>query len=86
MSRSMSSPVVVQVSHELSLKKGALRVIERIGSVAGPLLAACVLGQFGYAGSAASSGVIVIAGSVLLGLVLLALGDGRRTATARGLP
>ncbi|MBL8248484.1 MAG: MFS transporter, partial [Candidatus Competibacter sp.] len=65
---------------------GALRVIERIGSVAGPLLAAWVLGQFGYAGSAASSGVIVIAGSVLLGLVLLALGDGRRTATARGLP
>ena len=64
----------------------ALRVIERIGSVAGPLLAAWVLGRFGYAGSAAGSGVIVITGSVLLGLGLLALGDGRRAVPGRGLP
>ena len=64
----------------------ALRVIERIGSVAGPLLAAWVLGQLGYVGSAASSGVIVIAGSALLALALLALGDRHRPLPARSAP
>lgn len=62
----------------------ALRVIERIGSVAGPLLAAWALGRFSYAGSAAGSGVVVIAGAALLGFTLLALGDHRRSVAAQG--
>lgn len=62
----------------------ALRVIERIGSVLGPVLAAWVLGYVGYVGSAASSGMVVIVGSALLGLLLLALGNGRQPAKAQG--
>lgn len=53
----------------------ALRVIERIGSVTGPLIAAWALGRFSYAGSAVGGGIIVIAGSALLGLVWLAMAN-----------
>ncbi len=56
----------------------ALRVIERIGSVTGPLIAAWALGRFSYAGSAAGSGVVVIAGSALLGLTLAIMSPSRR--------
>jgi MFS family permease/HAMP domain-containing protein len=49
---------------------GILRVVERIGSVLGPLLAALVVGYYGYEVAAQTIGIIVAVCAVLLGLVL----------------
>ncbi|WP_445681252.1 MFS transporter [Radicibacter daui] len=49
---------------------GILRVVERVGSVLGPLLAALVVGYAGYEVAAQTIGIIVAVTAVLLGLVL----------------
>lgn len=50
---------------------GILRVVERVGSVLGPLLAALVVGYSGYEVAAQTIGIIVAVSAVLLGLVLI---------------
>lgn len=51
---------------------GAYRLLERLGTVAGPIVVASLLQAFGYAGAVAGTGALVIATSILFALSRLA--------------
>lgn len=50
---------------------GALRTFERVGSILGLLLAAWLAARFGYAGAAAATGHLVVAGAVVFAVFRL---------------
>ena len=53
---------------------GVFRILERVGSVAGPFLTAALVGLFGSAHAIAALGAIVLASTVLMALFFAAVG------------
>jgi len=53
---------------------GAYRLIERVGSAAGPFLVAGFVGMFGYAGAMAATGVFGVVTGVIFSVAFLAMG------------
>jgi len=51
---------------------GALRTIERFGSIAGLLLIAAVAGLYGYVAATATVAALVLGGAALFGLSVMA--------------
>jgi len=61
---------------------GMFRMIERAGSVAGPFLAAVLVGPYGYHGSMAITGLIVAGAAVLLAITFMIVPPGRARIAA----
>ncbi|HEX6978931.1 MAG TPA: MFS transporter [Alphaproteobacteria bacterium] len=61
---------------------GMFRMIERAGSVAGPLVAAVLVGPYGYHGSMAITGLIVAGAAALLAITFMIAPLGRTLVAA----